>query len=211
MPRQEGHHSTMRHSRLDSSGSTASSFDELAKGLAEGSISRRRALKLFAGTAVAALIPSRAFAGGHQHGSDCPCGKGKQYICHRPAGNPQDAQTLCLPNKAAKAHLKNHPQDSPCQCPTTTPTTSTSTSTTSTTTPTTSTSTTTPGCILKGSPCTSGTQCCSGNCKGGMCVESCIPPNAIPCDTGGAGACPPNRAAAAVAKKILLVYGTAAA
>jgi hypothetical protein len=49
MPRQEGHHSTMRHSRLDSSGSTASSFDELAKGLAEGSISRRRALKLFAG------------------------------------------------------------------------------------------------------------------------------------------------------------------
>jgi hypothetical protein len=36
------------------------SLDELARGLAEGSISRRRALKLFAGTAIAALIPSRA-------------------------------------------------------------------------------------------------------------------------------------------------------
>jgi hypothetical protein len=32
-------------------------FDELARSLAEGSISRRRALKLFAGTAIAALIP----------------------------------------------------------------------------------------------------------------------------------------------------------
>ena len=39
---------------------TNRSFDDLARGLAEGSISRRRALKLFAGTAIAALIPSRA-------------------------------------------------------------------------------------------------------------------------------------------------------
>ena len=38
------------------------SFDELARSLAEGSLSRRRALKLFAGTAIAALIPSRAMA-----------------------------------------------------------------------------------------------------------------------------------------------------
>ena len=37
-------------------------FDELARSLAEGSLSRRRALKLFAGTAIAALIPSRAMA-----------------------------------------------------------------------------------------------------------------------------------------------------
>ena len=39
---------------------TNRAFDELARALAEGSISRRRALKLFAGTALAALIPSRA-------------------------------------------------------------------------------------------------------------------------------------------------------
>ena len=37
-------------------------FDELARSVAEGSLSRRRALKLFAGTAIAALIPSRAMA-----------------------------------------------------------------------------------------------------------------------------------------------------
>jgi hypothetical protein len=81
------------------------SFDDLARGLAEGSISRRRALKLFAGTAIAALIPSRALAGGHGKPEKCddPC------ICHRPPGNPQNAQTLCIPKKAREAHLKNHP------------------------------------------------------------------------------------------------------
>ena len=42
---------------------TNRSFDDLARAVAEGSISRRRALKLFAGTAIAALIPStRAMA-----------------------------------------------------------------------------------------------------------------------------------------------------
>jgi hypothetical protein len=46
-------------------------------------------------------------------------------------------------------------------------------------------------CIPSGSstPCTEGTQCCSGNCKSGTCVESCIPPNAIPCDTLDPDAC----------------------
>jgi hypothetical protein len=37
-------------------------FDELARAVADGSLSRRRALKLFAGTAIASLIPSRALA-----------------------------------------------------------------------------------------------------------------------------------------------------
>jgi hypothetical protein len=41
---------------------TNRSFDELARAMAEGSLSRRGALKLFAGTALAALIPSRALA-----------------------------------------------------------------------------------------------------------------------------------------------------
>ena len=58
--------------------STNRSFDELARGLAEGSISRRRALKLFAGTAIAALIPStRAMAA-------VPCPPGTVKICHVP-------------------------------------------------------------------------------------------------------------------------------
>jgi hypothetical protein len=54
------------------------------------------------------------------------------------------------------------------------------------------------GCVSNGGACDSGSQCCSGNCKSGMCVESCIPPNAIPCDPfnptaacgpGGPGGC----------------------
>jgi hypothetical protein len=52
---------------------TNRSFDELARSLAEGSISRRRALKLFAGSALAALIPSRVMAD-----DDCV------HICHVP-------------------------------------------------------------------------------------------------------------------------------
>ena len=141
---------------------TERAFDALAKGLAEGSLSRRRALKLFAGTAIAALIPSRALAGGHGEPEKCndPC------ICHRPPGNPNNAQTLCIPKKAREAHLKNHSEDSCGPCSGTT--TSTTTPTTSTSTSTTSTSTTTPMCIPTGSssPCTAGgTPCCSGNCN----------------------------------------------
>src|SRR3954454_1781819 len=118
-------------------------FDDLARGLADGSISRRRALKLFAGSAIAALIPSRALAGGHGKPEKCyePC------ICHRPPGNPKNAQTLCIPKKAREAHLKNHSKDScgPCSGTTTSTTTSSTTSsTTSTTSTSTSTSTTTP-------------------------------------------------------------------
>jgi hypothetical protein len=41
---------------------TNRSFDDLARAVAEGSLSRRRVLKLFAGAAIAALIPSRALA-----------------------------------------------------------------------------------------------------------------------------------------------------
>jgi hypothetical protein len=46
-----------------------------------------------------------------------------------------------------------------------------------------------PACGSNGDSCTEGTQCCSGNCKGGMCAESCIPPNAIPCDPSGIESC----------------------
>ena len=57
---------------------TNRSFDDLARALAEGSISRRRALKLFAGSALAALIPSRALAQ-----------QQKVTICHKP-GTPAE-------------------------------------------------------------------------------------------------------------------------
>jgi hypothetical protein len=47
----------------------------------------------------------------------------------------------------------------------------------------------TPTCAQNGSICTDGSQCCSGNCKDSACVESCIPPNAIPCDPNNPTTC----------------------
>jgi hypothetical protein len=84
-------------------------FDELARSLAEGSISRRRALKLFAGTALAALIPSRAMAA-----VTCPPDKVK--ICHIPQRADGTcrrgaAETLCV----TPAELATH-AGHPCDC-----------------------------------------------------------------------------------------------
>ena len=77
---------------------TDRSFDDLARALAEGSISRRRALKLFAGSAIAALIPSRALA------------QSKMVtICHVPPRNPANAHTITVGEGAAKRHLQQHP------------------------------------------------------------------------------------------------------
>ncbi len=54
------------------------SFDELTRGLANGSVNRRRALKLFAAGAIAALLPSRALA--EPEGQITICHKGKNTI-----------------------------------------------------------------------------------------------------------------------------------
>jgi hypothetical protein len=128
--------------------STNRSFDDLARALAEGSISRRGALKLFAGTAISALIPSRALAQ-----------QQKETICHKP-GTP-DEQTKEVPKSAVDGHLRHGDHLRPCESTTTTTTAAPTTTTTSTT----STSTT-PMCQPNGGTCTAGTQCCSGNCCG---------------------------------------------
>lgn len=41
----------------------------------------------------------------------------KVTICHRPPGNPSNAQTLTLSQSGANNHLQNHPGDSPGPCP----------------------------------------------------------------------------------------------
>ena len=74
------------------------SFDELARSLASGSMSRRRALKIFAAAVVGALVPSRALAQ--------PCPSPKVEICHRPVGGPP--KTLCVGPNAAQRHLTQH-------------------------------------------------------------------------------------------------------
>ena len=83
----------------------ASSFDDLARALAEGSLSRRRALKLFAGGAIAALIPSRALAQ-----------QQKVTICHK-AGTP-DEETKEISPSAVDNHLRHGDQLGRCSpCP----------------------------------------------------------------------------------------------
>src|ERR671911_2221245 len=106
-------------------------FDDLARGLAEGSISRRGALKLIAGTAIASVIPSRALLAQQQ----------KVTICHKP-GTPEE-ETKEVSHSAVDSHLRHGDHLGPCETTTTTTTTAApTTSTTSTTS--TSTSTTTP-------------------------------------------------------------------
>ncbi len=171
---------------------TNRSFDDLARAVAEGSISRRRALRLFAGTAIAALIPStRAMAA-----ITCPPGTVK--ICHVPQRadgtcRRGEAQTRCVSPENAARHASHR-----CDCcggcggtddcrerrDRTCFSTSTTTTSTSTTTPTTS---TTPPPVQ---PCTPGTLCAGrqgtcyanasgvgttcGSCgPGGSCTTSC--------------------------------------
>lgn len=156
------------------------SFDELARGLAEGSISRRRALGLFAGTAVAALFPStRALADDHDG----------YTICHVPKTPPNCDCTRArtrrgLSRRERNRHLRNHPCDSRgnCRnnpfCGTTTTTTTTSTTTSTTSTSTTSTSTTLPptdpnrvDCVCRDGEVFS--RCMPICSDGGMCTTLC--------------------------------------
>src|SRR5829696_2574553 len=144
-------------------------FDELARALAEGSISRRRALKLFAGTAIAALIPStRAMAA-------IPCPPGTVKICHVPQRADGTcrrgaAKTLCLTPQQAATHAR-HPCDCCGGCGGTDncrepkPRTCFSTSSTTSSTTSTSTSTTTTMCLPNNTACSGDEDCCSGACE----------------------------------------------
>ena len=169
---------------------TNRSFDDLARALAEGSISRRRALRLFAGSAIAALIPSRAMA-------DDDCVK----ICHIPFERTSTgvvchrnrAETRCVSRERVRFHLENHPCDCRGSCASTNKCRS-ATSTTSTSTTSTSTTSTTPMCIPPGGACPRGFECCRD--AGGCLNHVCIPPgggNLIECacvdNTGDAVFC----------------------
>ena len=129
-------------------------FDELARGLADGSLTRGKALRLMGAALVGGTLGS---LGIREAAGDPPGCKREGKHCTR---DPQCCGSLVCVSGT-------------CQTPTTstteTPTTSTSTST-STTTPTSTTSTsssttsTTPGCRPNNSSCSSDADCCSGFC-----------------------------------------------
>jgi hypothetical protein len=174
-------------------------FDELARSLAEGSISRRRALKLFAGTALAALIPSRAMA------ITCPPGTVK--ICHIPQRadgtcRRGDSETRCVtPGSDAAIRHAGHPCDccggcgetnncrepNPPTCFSTGSTTTTAAGTTTTTTTAagTTTSTTTPAGTTTSTTTPAGTTTSTT-------TAACIP-DRQKCVIGGAPCCSADR------------------
>jgi hypothetical protein len=162
-------------------------FDELARAVADGSLSRRRALKLFAGTAIASLIPSRALADGrsrrrrNHHDDDDDEGRSRRRrnhhddddddecfvpVCHVPFDretglcDSANARTLFVRRHARRRHLKNHPCDFRGRCPrstTSSSTTSSSTTSSSTTSSSTTSSSTTSSSTTSSSTTSSST------------------------------------------------------
>jgi hypothetical protein len=125
------------------------SFDELARAVADGSLSRRRALKLFAGTAIASLIPSRALADGRSRrrsnhdDDDDDEGRSRRRsnhddddecfvpVCHVPFDrvtglcDTANARTIFVRRRKRRRHLENHRCDRKGKCPRSTMSTTT--------------------------------------------------------------------------------------
>lgn len=153
------------------------SFDELARALASGSLSRRKALRLMGGLLVGSAlgsIPRVAWADDDRCseeqtrcGDRCVNLKTNERHCGSCRNRCRSNQTCCNGNCVNLQRNERHcgrcgnrcAEGQECVggvCG--------------------------GGCVSNGGACDSGSECCSGNCKSGMCVESCIPPNAIPCD-----------------------------
>src|SRR5215212_9070761 len=133
-------------------------FDELARGLADGSITRGKALRLMGAALVGGTLGSLGIG---EAAADRPGCKRIGKNCTR---DTQCCGSLVCPSGT-------------CQTQTTTPTPTTSTTetpTTSTTeTPTTSTTTTTCSGLPNGATCTTSGECCSDNCHSS---GFCLPP-----------------------------------
>src|SRR5215216_249253 len=125
-------------------------FDELARGLADGSLSRGKALRLMGAALVGGTLASLGIG---EAGADPPGCKRAGKHCTR---NDQCCGSLVCVSGT-------------CQTQTTTPTPTTST----TETPTTSTTTTTCSGLPNGATCTTSGECCSGNCHSS---GFCLPP-----------------------------------
>jgi hypothetical protein len=136
-------------------------FDELARGLADGTLTRGKALRLMGSALVGGTLASLGIG---EAGADPPGCKRLGKNCTR--------DTQCCGNLVCPSGTCQTPTTTTTETPTTTttetptttttetPTTTTSTSTTSTSTSTTSTSTTP-------APCTAGTRPCCPSCQNG--------------------------------------------
>src|SRR5215217_4147618 len=125
-------------------------FDDLARGLADGSLTRGKALRLMG----AALLGGTLASLGIREAAGAPPG------CKR-AGKHCTRTDQCCGSLVCLSGT--------CQTQTTTPTPTTST----TETPTTSTTTTTCSGLPNGATCTTSGECCSGNCHSS---GFCLPP-----------------------------------
>ena len=123
-------------------------FDDLARGLADGSLTRGKALRLMG----AALVGGTLGSLGIREAAGAPPG------CKR-AGKHCTRTDQCCGSLVCLSGT--------CQTPTTSTTETPTTSTTETPT----TTTTTP-CLPSGT-CGGNAECCSGRCASGMCAEPC--------------------------------------
>jgi hypothetical protein len=158
-------------------------FDDLARGLADGSITRGKALRLMG----AALVGGALGSVGIGEASADPIG------CKR-NGKTCTRNVQCCSGNCSSGTCQAQTTTT---TPTTTTSTTTSTTSTSTTTSSTTSTTTTPGCIPDKSICSTNGQCCSGYCAGGTCAPcpadrvvlsngSCVKPCGVftDCDAG---------------------------
>jgi hypothetical protein len=151
------------------------SFDELARGLASGDMSRRRAIKLMGGVLVGGTLASLGLGGVAAADEECKpltrkCRKNEQCCsgnCSK-SGTSRSGTCACQENGGSCA---NNSQCCSGIC---------------------ASGTCAAACVANGGSCTSGSECCSGNCKSGTCVASCIPPSATPCDPTDPSACGPR-------------------
>ena len=148
-------------------------FDELARGLADGTLTRGKALRLMGAALVGGTLASLGIReaagdppgckreGKHCTRTDQCCGS---LVCVNGTCQTPATSTTETPTTSTTETPTTSTTETPTTSTTETPTTSTSTSTTSTT--------TTSPCLPDGASCSTSGDCCSRNCQNG----SCLPP-----------------------------------
>jgi hypothetical protein len=197
---------------------TNRSFDELARGLANGSISRRKAIKFIAATTLGGFLGLSGIGTAFAKNKTCAQWCAAVFGAHTPAagqctsdaahgmglcskcGTTTPPSSVCCTRNSSNNCISYSGASCPCG--------SSATCLNGSCCPTDQVCGSTCGCppgqvcqagtccTSNGGTCTSGGDCCSGNCKSGTCVASCIPPSATPCQSGGdcdgCGGCGPE-------------------